>query len=609
MVQYRMIQNGCVAEGEFRNGQCGSLTIAASELAGEQAGRLSLKAVNNGTESVVLSDLRIGIRWETDGTLLGYTSGWGSEWTPFSHDLKEDVRYGTEAGRCSNGCMPWAGLCSDGSCMALALGWSGNWECCWEAGRRILWFGITGFETELKPGESLEAAAVCYGKDRDMEEACLRLRRFFREKLSNIDEVFPDQLPVVWNSWWAYEDKLVDEQTVLADIREGSKLGVTHSMLDAGWFGTEDQGDTWFEKRGDWYTVNTKRFPSGLEMLSKQIAETGVIPGIWCEIEALGKDAVLLKERPDLAAFADGEPAGYLCFANPETREWALQVFDWLICEKGYRWIKIDFNLDPKSCENTAHGHGAKDGLAAHYHAFYRFLDEVRRRHPGVVLENCASGGQRLDIEVASHMHVCFLSDKDHTEFHLQTFWGALNWLHQSSCFHFTWSQVFGEYNLGIFDPMTEETPDSSIDCMFRAAMMGVPGISLRLAKLPARCRERIGENLSLYHQISVPFVKNGDIRRLNGQPLENGKGERFPIFQLSAKDGRHILFCFRLTGAEEEAVVKPRALSSERMYAVRYQDGGTFLHMTGKELMENGLTIRNLPEFASELIWITPEK
>src|SRR5699024_4687546 len=156
-----------------------------------------------------------------------------------------------------------------------------------------------------------------------------------------------------------------------------------------------------------------------------------------------------------------------------------------------YRWIKIDFNLDPRSCENTVHGHGAKDGLAAHYHAFYRFLDEVRRRYPGVVLENCASGGQRLDIAVASHMHVCFLSDKDNTEFHLQTFWGALNWLHQSSCFHFTWSQVFGEYNLGILDPMTEETPDSSIDCMFRAAMMGVPGISLRLAKLPARCRER----------------------------------------------------------------------------------------------------------------------
>ncbi len=608
MVQYRVVLAESVQEGTLESWPQGGLALKAEEKAGQQAAGLSFTVTNTGDKPVELRELSLGIPWEKEGELLGYSSSWGNEWLPFSHSLAEDAAFGVQAGRSSNGCMPWAGLRSQGECMALALGWSGNWQCRWEAAGRILWLGFCGFSTLLKPEESLASPWVYYGRDGDMEEACLRLRRFFRDHLSRIEEVFPKGLPVVWNSWWAYEDKEIGEDIMLANVQAGKALGVTHSLLDAGWFGREDQGEGWYEKRGDWYTVNQERFPSGLEALSQKIEASGVVPGIWCEIEALGKEAVLLRQRPELAARAEGQPAGYLCFGNPDTRQWAMEVMDWLIREKGYRWIKIDFNLDPPSCQETAHGHGAQDGLLAHYRGLYGFLEEVRRRYPSVVLENCSSGGLRLDIEMASQMHLCFLSDKDHTEFHLQVFWGALNWLHQSSCYHFTWSQVFGDHNLDVRDPMTEDTPDSAVDCMFRAAMMGVPGISLRLVQLSDRQRQRIREHLRLYHEISEDFVKNGDIRRLTGQPLENGQGERFPVFQLSAKSDRHVLFCFRLRGAPDSAAIKPRALDPGKVYQVRRQDLGVCETCTGAQLMETGWTLTGLPEFSSELVWITPE-
>ena len=39
-----------------------------------------------------------------------------------------------------------------------------------------------------------------------------------------------------------------------------------------------------------------------------------------------------------------------------------------------------------------------------HTMAVYRIVDELKRRHPGVQFESCASGGGRCDLGAISHL-------------------------------------------------------------------------------------------------------------------------------------------------------------------------------------------------------------
>ncbi len=107
-------------------------------------------------------------------------------------------------------------------------------------------------------------------------------------------------------------------------------------------------------------------------------------------------------------------------FGAPAAREYVAATLDRIVTETGAEWIKLDFNVDPDSgCTRTDHGHGAGDGLLRHYEGLYAVLDAFRERHPEVVLEACSSGGWRIDLGLARHVHCLFLSDPDYTEHHL----------------------------------------------------------------------------------------------------------------------------------------------------------------------------------------------
>ena len=244
-------------------------------------------------------------------------------------------------------------------------------------------------------------------------------------------------MPLTWNHWWPYEDQEINTETFLADVAVARELGYELAVLDAGWFGGADEASDWWKIRGDWDDENTVRFPDGVAGLAAATRAAGVEFGVWCEIEALGFDARIAAAKPEIVARRDGDPAyvgireddkgwlGYVCLGSPAGREHVLDVLDRLIGRTGARWLKVDFNLDPgPGCSRTDHGHEAGDGLYEHYVGLYGVLDELRGRYPQLVVEDCSSGGLRLDLGLLAHVHCGFLSDPDWTEFQLQLLWG-----------------------------------------------------------------------------------------------------------------------------------------------------------------------------------------
>ena len=171
-----------------------------------------------------------------------------------------------------------------------------------------------------------------------------------------------------------------------------------------------------------------------------------------------------------------------------------------------------------------------------------------------VVIENCSSGGLRQDIEMLSRTLDPFKRP-------LQNFICSAteSFPASSACLHFSWSEILGDHNAGVNDPITEDMERSKFDYIIRSVLMGVPGFSYRLPEMPNWCKERLGELCDFYGEIYKDYILNGDAYRLTPQPVMGGR-ERFPVFQFSSAEKESVIFAFRLTGAPEEKVVYPKA-------------------------------------------------
>ncbi|HVU12476.1 MAG TPA: alpha-galactosidase, partial [Phototrophicaceae bacterium] len=512
---------------------------------------------------------------------------------------------------------PWVGIFQTPDYItAVSIAWSGNWifrfepldNATYPTYRLSAGLNDWNFSKTLRPGESMESPHVIfYEVSENLNDIAQRYTRFGRQYLYPHNPL-ADSLPVEWNHWWSYEDADINETVFLANVEAAQKLGVELCTLDAGWFGS---GLHWGQIRGDWEIVNRERFPHGVRYLADAVHAAGMKFGLWCEIEGLGAQAALNQQHPDFPALRDGQPLGYVCFGNPDAQEWAYQTLSRLIRDYDCDWIKLDFNVDPGAgCNRVDHGHGAGDGLFEHVQGYYRVLDRIRAEFPEVVLENCSSGGLRVDLGMMRHTHVTFLSDPDWPVHALQVFWGATTMLAPNVCIR--WS--FSEWRPGNgpseqhFNPRDPALQPHQLDYYTRIAMLGLFGMSQKLPDLPIWVAERLAYHIDVYKQQVRRFVREADLYRLTDQPHRDGTGDRWCAFQYSLAD-EHLLFVFRLPGAEPIRSIRLLNLTPARTYQIETLDGGEARIVSGRDLMGVGITFTEIQEEGSVLVKIVEQR
>lgn len=542
-----------------------------------------------------------------------FTSDWGKEFEPVDTTLAGTKILEVTKGRSSYGTHPWFSLTGDdGSILTASIAWSGNWIVRFEPvtpGRYRISGGLSNwsFSRKLLPGETMKAPnfLYVYMKEGTLNDTSVAFGKWGR-KYWYMKNPLSESLPVEWNTWWPYEDKEVSEEIFRNNVDKCAEAGVEVCTLDAGWFGRSDEKSNWFNVRGDWHNVNTTRFPSGIRALSDYTHSKGLKFGIWCEIESLGVEADLTQLRPDIVARRDEKHLGYVCMGNPQSVSWAFGVLESLILEYNADWIKLDFNLDPgEGCNRTDHGHGEGDGLYEHYMGYYRLLEMITEKYPHVMLENCSSGGLRIDLGIMKHLHTSFLSDPDYPVHDLELIWGATTMLHPSKCLHWSWSQTREGNNTNIDkNPLKPDMKKHSLDYYVRISMLGGFGYSYRMTDLPTWIFERLKYHAGFYKNTVRKYIRDAEMYRLSEQALRNGGGDRWNVFQyVTASQDESIIFVFRLMGSESERVVKPVGLDSSATYTARYEDSGRCIEIKGSELMNQGLLFDNLEEEGSEVL------
>lgn len=544
-----------------------------------------------------------------------FKSGWGSEFEPRRESLAGRGRFELEsdAGRSTRLFHPWFALERDGEIFSGSVAWSGNWifrfEPLGKNGYRVSGGLLDrGFDKVLQQGESIDApqAVLVLGKDlNQVSQQYANVGRKFWYPNNGLSGLMPAE----WNHWWPYEDVDINEKVFAANIDKAARMGFEICTLDAGWFGPSDAGTHWYEYRGDWDLVNSQRFPSGIRPLADRAHALGMRFGIWCEIEALGVRAHLAEEHPEFVALRGGERLGYVCFGNPAVQEWAYQTLRHLIVDYQADWIKLDFNLDPGlGCDRGDHGHGPGDGLLEHYQGYYRTLARIRAEFPEIYLENCSSGGLRIDLGIMRQTHSTYLSDPDWPVHDLQIFWGASTMLAPERLLHWP----YGDWRntnpppQQKFNPHDPNLTRAQLDYYTRMSMLGLYGASQKLPDLPGWFSQRLAEHNRIYKETVRRFVRQGDLYRLTGQPRRNGEGDRLCAFQYSLPDEpEHLLFVFRLPGEAASTRVSLRDLQPERRYTIEGLEGEQRTVLTGDELMSGGLDFDRLQEEESALLRI----
>jgi alpha-galactosidase len=101
-------------------------------------------------------------------------------------------------------------------------------------------------------------------------------------------------------------------------------------------------------------------------------------------------------------------------------------------------------------------------------------------------------------------------------------------------------------------------------------------------------------------------FIRLADLYRLTEQPKRETRGDRWAGFQYSLPEGsEHLVFVFRLHGAEPERTLHLRELEEDRIYTLEWLTAQKSEERSGSGLMRDGLTFDQLLEEDSAIILI----
>ena len=296
-----------------------------------------------------------------------------------------------------------------GSVWALGLQWSGNSRYAIErlaTGYTAMGAGELSLpgEIRLEPGETYDAPTVAaVYSARGIDGVSDRYFRWIRSR-----ENHPaTPRPLTLNVWEAvYFDHDLDRLSALVDA--AATVGVERFVLDDGWFAAR-RGD--FAGLGDW-VVSESVWPEGLDPLIAKVKAAGMGFGLWFEGEMVNADSDLYRAHPEWILHTSGRvPAEarhqqVLDITHEGAFAHVLGQVDALLNRYDISYIKWDHNRP--LIEASHYGHAA---VRRQTLAIYRLFDELKRRHPGLEIESCASGGGRIDLGMIDHADRFWTSD------------------------------------------------------------------------------------------------------------------------------------------------------------------------------------------------------
>ena len=524
-------------------------------------------------------------------------------------------------GRCSSGAFPYFAVEEAGSGdyaarpvrrgFLLAVGWPGRWRADFvrddKLGLRIR-AGQEQTRFRLNPGESVRTPLIALlfftGDDRTRAQNLWR-RWMIAHNLPRPGGSLPR--PMLEASTCGFFDEMgrADEanQIEYIDRYRAAQLPITHWWMDAGWY------PCWSETRrkncwwitGTWEPDRT-RFPRGLRAITDHAHRHGIGNIVWFEPERVAPDTWLARERPQWllrrsgrnlpgpvnswANFQLQDENGVLDLGNPEAHEWLIERVSSLIRSEGIDVYRQDFNINPLP-NWRLNDPAERAGMAENRHTcgYLAYWDALRQRFPDLLLDSCASGGRRNDLETMRRSVTLHPTDHRYDD------------LPVKQCLRhtlFQWMPFFGGPVL----------PLSHVDaCAFRSTMglSTVIGYDLRQKHDLDLLRKLLME----WHKVAQCYY--GDFYPLTSYSLADDVWMAWQFHRPAENDG--VVQVFRRPASRHESAALPlRGLDPACSYEVTDFDEPAPTSQTGADLLA-GLRVTMPPGPSSRTVYYCRSK
>ncbi|KXU34069.1 hypothetical protein AXK11_09055 [Cephaloticoccus primus] len=377
---------------------------------------------NSSAPSGSVTELRsLAASWPTRGSVDFYGNrGSLCEIEDFA-DLSESdldvIELRPKGGKSSNGALPFFALTDGHDSLAVGIGWSGQWCATIRHSAAILQVevGLPRVGFVLRPQESVRLPSVLL--TRAPQAPADQARWAVRAHLT--DHVVPKSPTGESPNFTAHgmmheyhRTRVTSEQIEIAALERAAEMGFEAYWIDACWYGNST---SWDHEVGNW-NVRRSDFPRGLRPISDRAHELGMKFIFWMEPERARPDSEWARAHPELFLHFPDEKTGarglLLNLGDPRAVDLAFEKASSLITEFNADIYRQDFNTWPLAAWRAA---DAPDRVGIteirHIEGLYEFWDRLLAAHPGLLIDNCAEGGRRIDLETLRRSVPLFRSD------------------------------------------------------------------------------------------------------------------------------------------------------------------------------------------------------
>ena len=311
--------------------------------------------------------------------------------------------------------FPYFRVLGERSAYILAIGWVGAWSASFqmqENGTVHFRAGQKTVDLYLKPGEKIRTPRITLFRCAPDADCVNLWRRWFREYIMPREngQVLPPKLVLDAHAGGElYKD--ITEQQQIESIRKMRSLGLPCEGLwiDAGWYLRRDAVPTqdigyWFGV-GDW-TPDPERFPNGLKPLADELGPDADFT-LWYEPERIHRDAATFSEYQKYVIPDKELVCSYrMNMASDETVAFLSDLIGRSLRENGVKIYRQDSNgAGPgpflEHLEQTDPNFADRRGLAENLYVrgYLTFWANLKAMNPGLIIDTCASGGRRNDLD------------------------------------------------------------------------------------------------------------------------------------------------------------------------------------------------------------------
>jgi alpha-galactosidase len=324
----------------------------------------------------------------------------------------QSVALAPVGGRPSSGTFPMFNLQEYGRGFFTAIGWTGQWAASLRRnkdGQTRLKAGMELTHLVLHPGETIRTPRILLMPwSGDRTDAHNQFRRLLlAHYMPRLDGHLPD-LAVAAQSFNEGPPGWATEGGQLACVDINRDLGCDTLWMDAGWF----KGD-FPNGAGNWIP-KAKEFPDGLAPIGEACEKAGLKFLVWFEPERVCANSQIALEHPGFVLPVNKKPGagGLFNLGDPAARRWLTDLLVREIAEFHISTYRNDFNMDPLPYwrqNDTPDRQGITE--IRYVEGLYAMWDELRAKFPHMYIDDCASGGRRIDLELISRSVVQTQSD------------------------------------------------------------------------------------------------------------------------------------------------------------------------------------------------------